>query len=81
VKTNAGADTIGKLKNRIEARVRAKVECPYRILKLIFGPTKVLHRGLKKHPEWPCLGLALVNFYQNRKRLAQLKKGLAPRWA
>jgi transposase len=38
-------------KNRTKARVRFKVEWPFRILKRVFGYTKVRYRGLKKSGE------------------------------
>jgi transposase, IS5 family len=77
VKTKAGVDEMEKLKNRTKARVRAKVEWSFRILKRVFGFTKVRYRGLKKNHEWLCVGFALVNLYQNRKRLARINQRLA----
>ena len=41
-------DEEAKRKNTTKARVRAKVEWPFRILKRVFGFTKVRYRGLKK---------------------------------
>ena len=70
VKTKAGVDEVEKRKNRTKARVRAKVEWPFRILKRVFGFTKVRYRGLKKNHEWLCAAFALANLYKNRKRLA-----------
>jgi IS5 family transposase len=58
--------------NRTKARVRSKVEWPFRILKRIFGYTKVRYRGLKKNHEWLLAAFALVNLYQCRRRLAPL---------
>jgi IS5 family transposase len=52
--------------------VRSKVEWPFRILKRIFGYTKVRYRGLKKNHEWLLTAFALVNLYQHRKRLVPL---------
>jgi len=40
-------DEIQKAKNRVKARVRAKVEHPFRILKRIFGFEKVRYRGMQ----------------------------------
>ena len=77
VKTKAGVDQEQKLKNRTKARVRAKVEWPFRVLKRVFGFVKVRYRGLKKNHEWLCAGFALVNLYQNRKRLARINQRLA----
>ena len=62
-------DEIQKAKNRVKARVRAKVEHPFRILKRIFGFEKVRYRGLKKNHHRLCANFALVNLYLHRKRL------------
>jgi IS5 family transposase len=66
VKTRAGVDREQKRRNRTKARVRAQVEWPFRVLKRVFGFTKV-HGGLKKNHEWICAGCALANLYQNRE--------------
>jgi len=63
-------DEQARRKNTTKARVRAKVEHPFRILKRVFGFTKVRYRGLKKNHEWLCAAFALVNLYQHRNRLA-----------
>jgi IS5 family transposase len=81
VKTKAGVDEVEKRKNRTKARVRAKVEWPFRVLKRIFGFVKVRYRGLKKNHEWLCAAFALVNLYQNRKRLMKLNRRLVPQGA
>ena len=67
-----GVDEEEQRKNRTKARVRSKVEWPFRILKRVFGFTKVRYRGLKKNHEWLLAAFALVNLYQHRKRLAPL---------
>lgn len=77
VKTKAGVDEVEKRKNRTKARVRAKVEWPFRVLKRVFGFTKVRYRGLKKNHEWLCAAFALVNLHQHRKRLAKINHRLA----
>ena len=69
VKTKQGVDEDEKRKNRTKSRVRAKVEWPFRILKRVFGFTKVRYRGIKKNHEWLLTAFALVNLYQHRKRL------------
>jgi IS5 family transposase len=71
VKTKWGVDEDEKRKNRTKSRVRAKVEWPFRILKRVFGLTKVRYRGIKKNHEWLLTAFALVNLYQHRKRLTQ----------
>ena len=70
VKYKNFVDELQKAKNRVMARVRAKVEHPFRILKRIFGFEKVRYRGLKKNHERLCTCFALVNLYLHRKRLA-----------
>ena len=65
-------DEEARRKNRTKSKVRAKVEWPFRILKRVFGFTKVRYRGLKKNHEWLLAAFALVNIYQHRKRLAPL---------
>jgi IS5 family transposase len=71
-KVKGGTDEQQRRKNRTKARVRAKVEWPFRILKRIFGFTKVRYRGLKKNHDWLLTAFALINLYQHRKRLAPL---------
>jgi len=70
VKYKNFVDELQKAKNRVKARVRAKVEHPFRILKRIFGFEKVRYRGLKKNHQRLCSCFALVNLYLHRKRLA-----------
>jgi IS5 family transposase len=70
VKNNQGeVDKVENRKNRTKSRVRAKVEWPFRILKRVFGYTKVRYRGIVKNHHWHPTAFALVNLYQNRKRL------------
>jgi len=71
-KYKGGVDEVERRKNRTKARVRSKVEWPFCILKRIVGFTKVRYRGLKKNHEWLLAAFALVNLYQNRKRLVSL---------
>jgi hypothetical protein len=61
-------DEEAKRKNTTKARVRAKVEHPFRILKRIFGFTKVRYRGIWKNHQWLCAAFALVNLYRFRGR-------------
>src|ERR1700740_495756 len=63
-------DELQKSKNRVKARVRAKVEPPFRILKRIFGFEKVRYRGIKKNHHRLGASFALVNLYLHRRRLA-----------
>jgi len=78
VKTKAGVNEAEKRRNRTKARVRAKVEWPFLIVKRVFGFTKVRYRGLKKNHQWLCAAFALANLYKNRKRLAKIDLRLAP---
>ena len=59
-------------RNRHWARVRAKVEHPFRILKCQWGYRKVRYRGLAKNTAqlWSLFGLA--NLYLARKKLLAL---------
>jgi IS5 family transposase len=45
-------DEEAKRKNTTKARVRAKVEHPFRILKRVFGFTRVRYRGIWKNHQW-----------------------------
>src|SRR5215472_16007086 len=57
VKFPGSTRQLQKAKNRVKARVRAKVEHPFRILKRVFGFEKVRHRGLKTRAnQWPLGG-------------------------
>jgi transposase, IS5 family len=70
VKSNKGmVDEEQKRKNRTKSRVRSKVEWPFRILKRIFGYTKVRYRGIAKNHHWHLAAFALINLYQHRKLL------------
>jgi IS5 family transposase len=71
-KRKDSVDEVGRRKNRTKARVRSKVEWPFRILKRVFGYNKVRYRGLKKNHGWLLAAFALVNLYQQRKRLVTL---------
>jgi IS5 family transposase len=71
-KRKDSVDEVERRKNRTKARVRSKVEWPFRILKRVFGYNKVRYRGLKKNHEWLLAACALVNLYQHRKRLVKL---------
>jgi len=62
-------DDEAKRKNTTKARVRARVEHPFRILKRVFGFTKVRYRGIWKNHQWLCAAFALVNLYQHRNQL------------
>ena len=63
-------DELQRARSRVKARVRAKVEHPFRILKRVFGFEKVRSRGLRKNHQRLCASFALVNLYLHRQRLA-----------
>ena len=63
-------DELQRAKNRVKARVRAKVEHPFRIVKRLFGFEKTRYRGLRKNHERLCVNFALANLYLHRRRLA-----------
>jgi IS5 family transposase len=63
-------DQLQRAKNRVKARVRAKVEHPFRIVKRIFGFEKTRYRGLAKNHQRLCVNFALSNLYLHRRRLA-----------
>src|SRR5580698_7109477 len=63
-------DEEARRNNTTKARVRAKVEHPFRIFKRVFGFVKVRYRGIWKNHQWICAAFALVNLYQHRNRLA-----------
>jgi IS5 family transposase len=65
-------DELQRAKNRVKARVRAKVEHPFLIVKRIFGFEKTRYRGLSKNHQRLCVNFALVNLYLHRRRLAPL---------
>ena len=65
-------DEEAKRKNTTKARVRAKVEHPFRILKRIFGFDKVRYRHIAKNHNRLCANFALVNLYLHRRRLTPL---------
>ena len=67
--SKGGVDEQARRKNRTRSKARARVEWPFRILKRVFGFTKVRYRGLKKNHEWLLAAFALVNLYLHRKRL------------
>lgn len=58
-----------KATNKTKSRVRAKVEHPFRILKNIFGYTKVRYKGLVKNANYLFMALGLVNLYMQRRYL------------
>jgi IS5 family transposase len=52
-------DEEARRKTTIRARVRAKVEHPFRILKRVVGFAKSCYRSLKMNHDWLCAAFAL----------------------
>jgi IS5 family transposase len=62
---------MGKVRDDIElvkARIRAKVEHPFRVIKRQFGHLKVRYRGLMKNTQQPYTLFALSNLWTMRHR-------------
>jgi IS5 family transposase len=55
--------------HRAKARVRARVEHAFHIVKRIFGFVKVRYRGIAKNAHRLIVNFALANLYLHRKRL------------
>ena len=62
-------DPIDEEINRIIAKVRAKVEHPFRVIKRQFGHVKTRHRGLAKNRAHLFTLFALGNLFLVRRRL------------
>jgi IS5 family transposase len=62
-------DEVERAKNRTKAKVRAKVEHVFGVMKLKFGFVKVRYRGLKKNANRLFATCALVNLYLVRNKL------------
>lgn len=55
--------------HRAKARIRARVEHPFFVIKRIFGFVKVRYRGIAKNAHRLIVNFALVNLYLHRRRL------------
>lgn len=53
-------------RNRPKARVRAKVEHAFLVIKRIFGWSNVRHRGMAKNTPWLFISCGLANLYVAR---------------
>jgi IS5 family transposase len=62
----------------LKAKVRAKVEHPFRVVKRQFGHTKVRYRGLTKNAGQLNVLFALSNLWMVRKRLLAMTGKLRP---
>jgi IS5 family transposase len=66
------AKPLGRLQDeleRVKARIRAKVEHPFRVIKRQFGHVKVRYRGLMKNTQQLHMLFALSNLWMMRHRL------------
>ena len=63
-------DELDEQINRVIAKVRAKVEHPFRILKRQFGHVKTRYRGLAKNRSHLFTLFSLGNLFLMRRRLA-----------
>jgi IS5 family transposase len=57
----------------INARIRAKVEHPFRVIKQQFGFSKVRYKGLAKNTGQIVTLFALANLWMARKKLMALQ--------
>lgn len=74
-------DKLGHLRDQLEtikARIRAKVEHPFRVIKRQFGFTKVRYRGLMKNTAALMTLFALSNLWMARRRLLALAVEVRP---
>ena len=55
----------------VKARIRAKVEHPFRVIKCQFGHRKGRYRGLAKNTSQLLVMFALSNLWMVRKRILQ----------
>lgn len=62
-------DEVERAKNRTKSKVRAKVEHPFAIIKLVFGFVKVRYRGLEKNAHRLFVACALANLFMARRQL------------
>jgi hypothetical protein len=60
---------------QVKARIRAKVEHPFRVIKRQFGYTKVKYRGLAKNTANLVTLFALSNLWMARRSLLQELRG------
>jgi transposase, IS5 family len=68
-------DALDRIVNEIEylkASVRAKVEHPFRVIKLLFGFAKARYRGLKKNTAQLTTLFALSNLWMARRKLLKM---------
>ena len=74
-KENTPIDALLDQVEKIKARIRAKVEHPFGVIKRQFGYTKVRYRGLKKNTLQLKTLFALSNLWMVRRTLLQEVRG------
>lgn len=62
-------------REQTKARIRAKAEHPFRVIKQQFGHVKVRYRGLAKNRARMTMLFALSNLWMVRKRLLNMERG------
>ena len=67
--TDSARDRITDQLETLKARVRAKVEHPFRVIKIQFGFIKARYRGMAKNRAQLHMLFALANLYMVRRRL------------
>ncbi len=67
--TDSAKDRITEQLETLKARVRAKVEHPFRVIKIQFGFIKARYRGMAKNRAQLHMLFALANLYMVRRRL------------
>lgn len=68
------SDFIAKRAEKMRARIRAKVQHPFRVLKRQFGFTKVRYRGRFKNTGQIVTMFALANLWTARKQLLDVRR-------
>jgi transposase, IS5 family len=66
---NGQVDEAERLKNRTKSQIRSRVEHAFRIIKGLFGFTKVRYRGLAKNLHRVQVSCVLANLFMVRRRL------------
>lgn len=73
--TSDPKEAIAEEMEHVKARIRAKVEHPFRVIKRQFGYMKVRYRGLAKNTAQLHTLFALSNLWMTRRRLLQVAVG------
>ncbi len=67
--SSVAKDALIERLEHVKASIRAKVEHPFRVIKLQFGHVKVRYRGLKKNTAQLHTLFALANVWMARRRM------------